>query len=45
MCKKLVSLIICIFIPLAVGSLSAFLTKDAMSSYGHFRCIASIHNP
>ncbi len=34
MCKKLISFIICIFIPLAVGSLSAFLTKDAMSNYG-----------
>lgn len=33
MCKKLITLIICIFIPLAVGGLSAFLTKDAMSIY------------
>ena len=34
MWKKIVTLMICIFLPLAVGSLSAFLTKDAMSSYG-----------
>lgn len=34
MCKKLFTLIICILIPLAVGSLSAFLTRDAMSNYG-----------
>lgn len=34
MCKKLFTLMIFIFIPLAVGGLSAFLTKDAMSSYG-----------
>ena len=31
MLKKIISLIICISIPLAVGSLSAFLTKDAMN--------------
>ncbi len=31
MLKKLISLIICIFIPLAVGGLSAFLTKDSMN--------------
>ncbi len=33
MFKKFISFIICIFIPLAVGGLSAFLTKDAMSVY------------
>ncbi len=33
MLKKLVSFLICVFIPLAVGGLSAFLTKDAMSNY------------
>lgn len=33
MCKKIISFIICVFIPLAVGSLSAFLTKDAMLHY------------
>lgn len=33
MCKKIISLIICILIPLAVGGLSAFLTQDAMYNY------------
>ena len=33
MCKRLITLAICIFIPLAVGGLSAYLTKDAMSYY------------
>lgn len=33
MCKKLISLMICIFIPLAVGGLSAYLTQGAMNNY------------
>ncbi len=31
MLKRIIFLIICIFIPLAVGGLSAYLTKDAMN--------------
>jgi benzodiazapine receptor len=34
MCKKLINLTISILIPLTVGGLSAYLTKDAMSQYG-----------
>lgn len=33
MCKKIITLMICIFIPLAVGGLSAYLTRDAMANY------------
>lgn len=33
MCKKIISYIICLLIPLAVGSLSAFLTKGTMFQY------------